>query len=93
MSLDRAWKNSKAVCVVAEIRYANAGDVHIAYQVLGEGPRDLVVVMDGFIPVDTMDDEPRLARSMARLSSVARLIRFDRRGIGLSDPVAPSEPP
>jgi class 3 adenylate cyclase len=81
------------VCVVAEIRYANAGDVHIAYQVLGEGPRDLMVVMDGFIPVDTMDDEPRLARSMERLCSFARLIRFDRRGIGLSDPVAASEPP
>jgi class 3 adenylate cyclase len=79
--------------VVAEIRYASAGDAYVAYQVLGEGPRDLVVVMDGFIPVDTMDDEPRLARSMARLSSIARLIRFDRRGIGLSDPVAPSDPP
>jgi class 3 adenylate cyclase len=79
--------------VVAEICYTKAGNVHIAYQVLSDGPRDLVVVMDGFIPVDTMDDEPRLARSMARLSSFARLIRFDRRGIGLSDPVAPSEPP
>jgi class 3 adenylate cyclase len=79
--------------VVAEIRYASAEGVNIAYQVLGEGPRDLLVVMDGFIPVDTMDDEPRLARSMARLGSFARLIRFDRRGIGLSDPVAPSDPP
>src|SRR4030088_966351 len=40
-----------------------------------------------------MDDEPRLARCMARLGSFARLIRFDRRGIGLSDPVSPRTPP
>src|SRR6476620_285567 len=49
--------------------------------------------MEGFIPIDTMDDEPRLARSMTRLRSFARLVRFDRRGIGLSDPVAPKAPP
>jgi len=40
-----------------------------------------------------MDDEPRLARSMARLRSFARLVRFDRRGIGMSDPIAPTDPP
>jgi class 3 adenylate cyclase len=49
--------------------------------------------MDGFIPVDTMGDEPRLARCMSRLNSLGRLIRFDRRGIGLSDPVSPGSPP
>src|SRR5882672_9834054 len=49
--------------------------------------------MDGFIPIDTMDDEPRLARAMRRLGSFARVIRFDRRGIGLSDPVSPHAPP
>jgi class 3 adenylate cyclase len=79
--------------VSAEVRYANSGDAYIAYQEIGTGPRDLLVVMEGFIPVDTMDDEPRLARSMTRLGSFARLLRFDRRGIGLSDPVAPTEPP
>jgi Adenylate cyclase, family 3 (some proteins contain HAMP domain) len=84
---------TKAAVVVAEIRYAQSESAYVAYQVLGEGPRDLLVVMDGFIPVDTMDDEPRLARAMGRLASFARVIRFDRRGIGLSDPVAPSDPP
>ena len=79
--------------MVGEIQYANSGDAYVAYQVLGDGPRDLLVVMEGFIPVDTMDDEPRLARSMARLRSFARLVRFDRRGIGLSDPIAPTDPP
>ena len=79
--------------MVGEIQYANTGDAYVAYQILGDGPRDLLVIMEGFIPVDTMDDEPRLARSMARLGALARLVRFDRRGIGLSDPVAPSDPP
>ena len=76
-----------------DVRYARTGDDHIAFQVIGDAGRDLLVVMDGFIPVDTMEGEPRLARAMARLSSFSRLIRFDRRGIGLSDPVSPSEPP
>jgi class 3 adenylate cyclase len=76
-----------------EVRYANSGGAYVAYQAIGEGSRDLLVVMEGFISVDMMDDEPRLARCMARLGSFARLIRFDRRGIGLSDPVSPSTPP
>jgi class 3 adenylate cyclase len=49
--------------------------------------------MDGFIPIDTMEGEPGLARTNCPRSSCTRLIRFDRRGIGLSDPVAPSDPP
>lgn len=77
----------------AAIRYANSGDAYIAFQVLGNGQRDVLVVMDGFIPIDTMEGEPRIERSMSRLASFGRLIRFDRRGIGLSDPVSPSSPP
>jgi class 3 adenylate cyclase len=79
--------------VTSDIRYARSGDVYIAYQTLGDGPFDIIVIMDGFIPVDTMDDEPRLARGMRRLAAFARVIRFDRRGIGLSDPITPSSPP
>jgi class 3 adenylate cyclase len=78
---------------MTEIEYARSGDVFVAYQVIGDGPRDLIVIMEGFIPIDTMDSEPRVARSMRRLSSFARVLRFDRRGIGLSDPVSPTEPP
>ncbi|HMC72556.1 MAG TPA: adenylate/guanylate cyclase domain-containing protein, partial [Mycobacteriales bacterium] len=77
----------------AEVRYASSAGAYVAYQVLGTGVRDLLVMMEGFISVDMMDEEPRLARGMARLGSFARLIRFDRRGIGLSDPVSPSTPP
>ncbi|MDQ1381014.1 MAG: hypothetical protein QOJ71_1733 [Actinomycetota bacterium] len=79
--------------MTADVRYAQASGAHIAYEERGFGPRDVLVVMDGFIPVDTMEDEPRLARCMSRLNSLGRLIRFDRRGIGLSDPVSPSSPP
>jgi class 3 adenylate cyclase len=75
------------------IRFADSDGVFIAYQVSGAGERDLLIVMDGFIPIDTMDDEPRLARTMRRLGSFARVIRFDRRGIGLSDPVSAHAPP
>jgi len=73
--------------------YATSDGAYIAYEVLGTGPRDLIIVMDGFVPIDTMNDEPRMAHCMARLNSFARLIRFDRRGVGLSDPVSPSSPP
>src|SRR6478736_542969 len=93
MQLDSASVPAKAAVVLGEIQYATSGDAYVAYQVLGDGPRDLVVGMEGFITVDTMDDEPRLARCMTRLCSFARLVRFDRRGIGLSDPVAPTDPP
>lgn len=79
--------------VGAPVAYADSNGAYIAYQVVGDGPRDLLVIMDGFVPVDTMDDEPRVARSMARLNSFARLVRFDRRGVGLSDPVSPQDPP
>ena len=73
--------------------YATSDGAYIAYEVLGVGPRDVLIVMDGFVPIDTMNDEPRMAHCMARLNSFARLIRFDRRGVGLSDPVSPSAPP
>ncbi len=67
------------------IRYAKSGDVNIAYQVTGEGPFDLVLV-PGFVSHAELDwDEPRHARFLERLASFSRLIRFDKRGTGLSD--------
>ena len=74
-------------------RYAKAGEVDIAYQVLGDGPIDLLVYTGAIIPIDCMDEEPSLARFHRRLTSFARLVRFDRRGIGLSDRGSPSSPP
>ena len=67
------------------IRYARSGDVNIAYQVTGEGPFDLVL-LHGFLSHLELDWEHPTSRHMnERLSSFARLIRFDKRGTGLSD--------
>jgi pimeloyl-ACP methyl ester carboxylesterase len=69
----------------AETRYARSGDVNIAYQVTGEGPLDLVLV-PGFVSHLESDwEEPRSAHFLDRLGSFSRLIRFDKRGTGLSD--------
>jgi pimeloyl-ACP methyl ester carboxylesterase len=71
-----------------ETRYAHSGDVNIAYQVVGEGPRDLVVVPGWVSNIDLFWDEPHVARFLERLASFSRLILFDKRGTGLSDRVA-----
>ncbi len=74
-----------------ETRYARSGDLHIAYQVVGEGPIDLVYVPSWISQVEHYWDEPVVAGYFERLASFSRLIMFDRRGSGLSDPV-PSAP-
>ena len=67
------------------IRYAQSGDVSIAYQVTGDGPFDLVLV-PGFMSHLEFDwEEPRHAAFLERLASFSRLIRLDKRGTGLSD--------
>jgi pimeloyl-ACP methyl ester carboxylesterase len=67
------------------IRYAKSGDVNIAYQVTGDGPFDLVLI-HGFLSHLELDWEHPDSRHLnERLSSFARLIRFDKRGTGLSD--------
>ncbi|WP_344733216.1 alpha/beta fold hydrolase, partial [Aminobacter niigataensis] len=68
-------------------RYARSGDVHIAYQVVGQGPIDLVFV-PGFISnLDLHWEDEGYSRLLHRLSSFSRLILFDKRGTGLSDRV------
>ena len=69
-------------------RYAKSGDVHIAYQVTGDGPLDLVVVPGWVSHLEHQWEEPWGARFFERLASFSRLIRFDKRGTGLSDRVA-----
>ncbi len=70
---------------VPKTRYAKSGDLHIAYQVVGEGPLDLVFV-PGFVSHLEFEWEgPLSARFFQRLASFSRLIRFDKRGTGLSD--------
>jgi pimeloyl-ACP methyl ester carboxylesterase len=67
------------------VSYARNGDVRIAYQVLGDGPIDLVYTPGIWSNLDVMWEEPRWARYLSRLASFSRLILFDMRGVGLSD--------
>jgi pimeloyl-ACP methyl ester carboxylesterase len=70
-----------------ETRYAKSGDVNIAYQVVGDGPIDVVFVMGWVSHIELFWAEPSFARFLRRLASVGRLILFDKRGTGLSDRV------
>ena len=75
------------------VRYARSGDVNIAYQVVGSGPIDIVFVMGWVSHLEYFWNEPSFAAFLSRLASMARLILFDKRGTGLSDPVPISELP
>jgi pimeloyl-ACP methyl ester carboxylesterase/DNA-binding CsgD family transcriptional regulator len=66
-------------------RYARSGDVNIAYQVVGEGPVDLVLVMGWVSHLAYVWELPALASFLDRLASFSRLILFDKRGCGMSD--------
>ena len=71
----------------SETRYVRSGDLSIAFQVVGEGPFDLVYVPGWVSNIELMWDEPDYAAFLERLASFSRLIIFDKRGTGLSDPV------
>ena len=70
-----------------ETRYVKSGDVHIAYQVVGSGPVDLVLVPGWVSNIECYWDDPAHARFLETLASFSRLILFDTRGTGLSDRV------
>jgi class 3 adenylate cyclase len=70
-----------------ETRYARSGEHHIAYQVVGKGPIDVVYVPSWISQVEHYWEEPSVARYFNQIASFSRLILFDRRGSGLSDPV------
>jgi pimeloyl-ACP methyl ester carboxylesterase len=72
---------------IPPVHYARSGDVNIAYQVLGDGPIDLVFVMGWVSHIEYFWREPAFARFLHRLASFSRLIVFDKRGTGLSDRV------
>ena len=73
--------------VPPDTRYAKSGDLNIAFQVLGEGPPDIVAV-PGFVShVEAGWEWPYLSRYLHRLATFSRLVIFDKRGTGLSDPV------
>jgi class 3 adenylate cyclase len=73
--------------VFPETRYAKKDSVHIAYQVVGEGDLDLLLVSSWFSHLEARWEIPGFAHYLRRLSSFSRLISFDKHGMGLSDPI------
>ena len=69
-------------------QYAKSGELNIAYQVLGDGPIDLVFTWGWASHLDFQWTDPTFTRFLRRLAQFARVIVFDKRGVGLSDPVA-----
>lgn len=76
-----------------ETKYARSGDINIAYQVAGDGALTLVFVPGWVSNVELVWEEPSSRRFVERLASFARLILFDKRGTGLSDPVSDDQLP
>jgi class 3 adenylate cyclase len=70
-----------------ETKYARSGDLYIAYQVVGDGPIDVLWVPTWIWQLEHVLDQPSVARMFRHIQSFARLITFDRRGTGMSDPV------
>src|SRR5713101_9299930 len=72
---------------IPKTEYTRSSNLHIAYQVVGQGPLDLVYVPGWISHVELAWEEPTLATFLRRLASFSRLITFDKRGTGLSDRV------
>ncbi len=68
-----------------ETRYARSGEVSIAYQVVGYGPIDLVLVPGWLSNIEVFWEEPNIVRFFEKLATFSRLILFDKRGTGLSE--------
>jgi class 3 adenylate cyclase/alpha-beta hydrolase superfamily lysophospholipase len=77
--------------VPPETRYAKTDEIHIAYQVFGDGPIDIVLATEFWHTIEVQWDLPELALFLDRLGTFARVISFDQRGSGVSDPVSLSE--
>jgi pimeloyl-ACP methyl ester carboxylesterase len=75
-----------------QTRYARCGELSIAYQVIGDGPRDLVIVPGWLWHIELFWNDPGYRRFIHALTDFARVITYDKRGTGMSDPIpaAPS---
>lgn len=69
-------------------QYAKSGDIRIAYQVFGEGPVNVVLAPPFVSSIENYWDEPETARWLLRMGGYARVVMLDKRGTGMSDPVA-----
>ncbi len=94
-TVERAPQESHGVTPLADrprTRYARSGDVHVAYQLFGTGPVNLVFAPGFISQVENYWDEPGFNRFLTALGSIAQVAIFDKRGTGLSDTV-PDLPP
>jgi class 3 adenylate cyclase len=74
-------------------RYARSGEVHLAYQVIGDGPRDLVLSLDWASHLEVLWEQPFVQELLSSLARYSRVLWFDMRGVGLSDAlVSPAAP-
>ena len=93
-SAPSAKRQNQAVIEPPETHYAPTADGgYVAYQVLGSGPLDLVFLYSASFHVELAWEVTTFARVFQRLASFSRLIRFDHRGRGMSDPIGPSDHP
>jgi len=76
--------------MVPETHYVRTDGISVAYQLVGEGPADLLFVPGWVSNVEVFWEEPRVARFLQKLAAFSRLILFDKRGTGLSDRVTES---
>jgi len=65
--------------------YAKSGNVHLAYQTIGDGPRDVVLVLDWASHLEAVWEQPFIQEFIGSLNRYARVLWFDMRGVGLSD--------
>jgi class 3 adenylate cyclase len=79
--------------MIPDTRYARRSGLHLAYQVLGEGPPDLLLLDQWFSHMEAQWEVPPLATFRERLASFGRVIMYDKRGSGLSDPIATAHLP
>jgi pimeloyl-ACP methyl ester carboxylesterase len=79
--------NNAALSTAAPVRYAKTGNVHVAYRILGNGPRDIVLIPGTLSHVEFLWATPSYQHLLQRLTAFARVILFDKRGQGLSDRV------
>jgi pimeloyl-ACP methyl ester carboxylesterase/DNA-binding SARP family transcriptional activator len=78
---------------IGPVRYARNGAVHLAYQIIGGGPADLILSSYGSVSIDSIWDCKQFSAFVNRLATSCRVVLYDTRGIGLSDPINVDSPP
>jgi class 3 adenylate cyclase len=75
------------MCAAPDTKYAETPDGSVAYQSFGNGPHDVILVPDWHNPIEILWEDPRAERFLADLAQFSRVILFDKRGTGVSDPI------